>query len=239
MFFRRLTSGINFDTQKFSKEATKFGLIKKVKDEDENQIVKSNVPLPSMEEVKKEIKEKVRKEKLANVSDEDESQITVLGNIKTTQKKKKKKKTKTKIREAYTERLNQFRNAHNIHVTGTDVADPVESWAQLTERCGLAAKLVACIPHTRPTPIQVRSLTCGDVTLHCKWSELNDMRTLQVVIIMQCSSLLGSDADSTCDGEWPGAARLRPHRLRQDRSLPGPHPQVEIVTRKYFLASVE
>ena len=143
MFFRRLTSGINFDTQKFSKEATKFGLIKKVKDEDENQIVKSNVPLPSMEEVKKEIKEKVRKEKLANVSDEDESQITVLGNIKTTQKKKKKKKTKTKIREAYTERLNQFRNAHNIHVTGTDVADPVESWAQLTERCGLAAKQVA------------------------------------------------------------------------------------------------
>ena len=178
MFFRRLTSGINFDTQKFSKEATKFGLIKKVKDEDENQIVKSNVPLPSMEEVKKEIKEKVRKEKLANVSDEDDGQITVLGNIKTTQKKKKKKKTKTKIREAYTERLNQFRNAHNIHVSGTDVADPVESWAQLTERCGVAAKLVACIPHTRPTPVQVSSRSFGDVTLQ--------------VVLMQFSHLISA-----------------------------------------------
>ena len=128
-----------------------------------------------MEEVKKEIKEKVRKEKLANVSDEDDGQITVLGNIKTTQKKKKKKKTKTKIREAYTERLNQFRNAHNIHVSGTDVADPVESWAQLTERCGVAAKLVACIPHTRPTPVQVSSRSFGDVTLHSEVKHHTDI----------------------------------------------------------------
>ena len=156
LFFRRLTSGITFDTKKFSKEASKFGLIKS--DSDDKLEEKEQAVLPSLEEVKKEIKEKVRSEKLHDVSDEGENEITVLGNIKTTQKKKKKKKTKTKVKEAYTERLNQFRNVHNIHVTGTDVPEPISEWSMLRDKWGVSEQVVSCVTFPRPSPIQMQTL---------------------------------------------------------------------------------
>jgi len=159
LFFKRLTTGITFDTNKFSKEASKFGLIKH-SDEDGDTKTEQNIKLPSFEEVKAEFKEKKKIERSKECSDDEntESDITVLGKIKTTLKKKKKKKTKTKIKEAYTEKLNQFRNAHNIHVTGTDVPEPFSDWGLLSTKYGLSDNLVSCIPYPSPTPIQMQTI---------------------------------------------------------------------------------
>ena len=127
--FRQLTSGITFDTKRFAAESTKFGLIKK---EEKVEEVKQVAELPDLDKVTAEVTEKVRKEFKADAlaGDESANDITVIGKIKTTQKKKKsrKKVTKAKIKEVYTEQLNRFRNCHNIHVTGTDVTEPIDSW---------------------------------------------------------------------------------------------------------------
>ena len=156
LFFRRLTSGITFDTKKFSKEASKFGLTKP--DADVKLVEKERPVLPSIEEVKKEIKDKLKKEKQEDVSDEDENDITVLGNIKNTVKKKKKKKTKTKVKEVYEERLNQFRNANNLHVSGTDVPEPISEWSMLSSRWNMSEQVVSCITYPRPSAIQMQTI---------------------------------------------------------------------------------
>ena len=156
--FKRLTAGIKFDTKKFSKDASKFGLTTQKQNDDAPSGPESQVQIPVYSEVKAEIKEKIRKEKLLAGSEEDEGDITVLGKIKTTQKKKKKRKTKTKVREAYEERLNQFRNSQNIHVTGTDIPEPFNAWSQLAGKYGVSERLVGGLPFPQPTPVQMQAI---------------------------------------------------------------------------------
>ena len=155
-FFRRLTTGITFDTNKFNKEATKFGLVKNKADTGEEK--KSTVQLPCLDEVKAEIKAKKQQEKVVENSDDENESITVLGNIKTLQKKKKKKKTKVRIREAYAEKLSQFRNSHNIHVTGSDVPEPFNEWSMLHEKHGVSENLLSSLSYPNPTPIQMQTI---------------------------------------------------------------------------------
>jgi len=157
--FRQLTAGITFNTKKFKSESVKFGL---VKEEKEEGVEKAKVELPDLKEVAAEVKEKLEKEELKRkaLDGEDSDDITVIGNIKSTDKKKKvkKKATKAKIREAYTERLNRFRNSHGIHVTGSDLIEPIDDWCSLSSKCGVSAKLVSNIPHPSPTPIQMQAI---------------------------------------------------------------------------------
>ena len=61
------------------------------------------------------------------------------------------------VREVYSERLQQYRHSHNIHVTGTDVPAPVAAWSQLAQ-LGVTPKLLAAIPHSFPTPIQMQAI---------------------------------------------------------------------------------
>ena len=157
--FKKLTAGIKFDTKAFSKDANKFGLSQKQSDQAPgNNGSESQVSIPVYSEVKAEIKEKIRKEKLLNGSEDDEGDITVIGKIKTTQKKKKKRKTKTKVREAYEERLNQFRNSQNIHVSGTDVPEPFNAWSQLAGKFGVSERLLGSLTFPRPTPVQMQAI---------------------------------------------------------------------------------
>lgn len=156
-FFRQLTAGITFDTKKFSNEATKFGLIKKVEDE---PVELKKVELPCLDKIRTEVKEHIKKEKLKENISDSEDEITVLGKIKTSEKKKskKKKKTKEKIKEAFTERMNQFRNAHNIHVNGTDIPEPLDNWTKLVDKFKVSEKVVSNILYTSPTPIQMQAI---------------------------------------------------------------------------------
>ena len=180
-FFRKLTAGITFDTQKFNKDAAKFGLVKPVDNEGIN-VNNSDTKLPCLEEVKAEIKLKRKKEKLENASDDEENDITVLGGLKTVQTKKKKKKTKVRIKEAYTEQLNQFRNANNIHVTGTDVPEPFNEWQMLVDKYGVSDKLTSCIPYQSPTPIQMQTIPVmlsGISLYYVKYKKCN--KTIRVI----------------------------------------------------------
>jgi len=154
--FRQLTAGITFDTKKFSSDATKFGLIKNSVEKAEDV---KKVELPCLEKIKKEVKENIKKENIKENSD-SEDEITVFGQIKTSEKKKpkKKKKTKAKIKEVFTEQLNQFRNAHNIHTHGTDIPHPVDNWSKLKDKFGVSEKVVSNIPYTSPTPIQMQTI---------------------------------------------------------------------------------
>eukprot|EP00092_Neocalanus_flemingeri_P013067 GFUD01014081.1.p1 GENE.GFUD01014081.1~~GFUD01014081.1.p1 ORF type:complete len:592 (+),score=206.60 GFUD01014081.1:58-1833(+) len=156
--FRQLTAGITFDTKKFSDDATKFGLIKKSEEKTQSDVKK--VELPCLEKIKKEVKENIKKENIKENRSDSEDEITVFGNIKTSEKKKpkKKKKTKAKVKEAYTEQLNQFRNAHNIHTNGTDIPEPVDNWSKLKEKFSVSEKVVSNIPYTSPTPIQMQTI---------------------------------------------------------------------------------
>ena len=157
--FRQLTAGITFNTKKFKAESVKFGLVKEEKQEEETKI---KVDLPNLKEVAAEVKEKLEKEEIKRkaLDGEDSDDITVIGNIKSTNKKKKvkKKATKAKIKEAYSERLNRFRNSHGIHVTGSDIKEPIDNWSTLTSRHEVSAKLVSNIPHPTPTPVQMQAI---------------------------------------------------------------------------------
>jgi len=157
--FRQLTAGITFNTKKFKSESVKFGLVKEEKD---IEVEKVKIELPDLKEVAAEVKDKLEKEEVKRkaLDGEDSDDITVIGNIKSTDKKKKvkKKATKAKIREAYTERLNRFRNSHGIHVTGSDLIEPIDDWSSLSSKCGVSAKLVSNISHPSPTPIQMQAI---------------------------------------------------------------------------------
>jgi len=155
--FRQLTAGITFDTKKFSNEATKFGLIKKVEEPVEES---KKVDLPCLEKIRKEVKEHMKKEALKENANDSEDEITVLGKIKKSEKKKvkKKKKTKEKIKEAFTEQMNQFRNANNIHVNGTDIPEPINDWSKLVDKYEVSEKVTSSIPYTSPTPIQMQAI---------------------------------------------------------------------------------
>ena len=56
--FQQLTAGISFDTKKFSEEATKFGFVKKKNEESKEK--PSDVKLPNLDEIKKEVKGEVQ-----------------------------------------------------------------------------------------------------------------------------------------------------------------------------------
>jgi len=155
--FRQLTAGISFDTKKFSNDATKFGLVKNV--ENHRNDAGEKVGLPSLEKIKKEVKDSIKKEDIKEESG-SEDDITVIGNIKRSEKKKskKKKKTKAKIKEVFTEQLNQFRNAHHIHTFGTDVSQPFDDWSTLKDKFSLSAKVLSNIPYPSPTPVQMQTI---------------------------------------------------------------------------------
>lgn len=44
------------------------------------------------------------------------------------------KKMRTKAVELYKQNVNRFRNAHRIHVFGTDVPEPIDSWEKLASK---------------------------------------------------------------------------------------------------------
>ena len=58
--FKRLIAGIKFDTKKFSKDASKFGLTTQKQNDEAPSGPESQVQIPVYSEVKAEIKEKIR-----------------------------------------------------------------------------------------------------------------------------------------------------------------------------------
>lgn len=154
--FALLSRGLHFDRNRFKSDAKKFGLVKE--DKDESGKAEAATPLPSPPESRD----------VSSESSESEShEPALLGDIQAEdsskkRKKKKKKKTKERLLQLHRQKINQFRNAHRIRVTGEDVPEPVDSWERLQGAFGVPENLVSAIRtrYAAPTPIQMQAIPC-------------------------------------------------------------------------------
>ena len=164
--FRQLTTGISFDKKKYPNEAQMFGLTKSQLstkgDNGENERI-------SIDEYKTN----------PNVSDDidsssnpdsiiDDDDFKLLSNEikvkKNNEPKKKKKKSNDKKLLLHQEKINQFRNIHKIHISGSDIPDPIDNWDKLsTEKYGFSERILDVIAskengYSMPTPIQMQAI---------------------------------------------------------------------------------
>ena len=163
--FRQLTTGISFDKKKYPNEAQMFGLTKSQLstkgDNDENERI-------SIDEYKTN----------PNVNDDidsssnpdsiiDDDDFKLLSNeikVKKNNEPKKKKKSNDKKLLLHQEKINQFRNIHKIHISGSDIPDPIDNWDKLsTEKYGFSERILDVIAskengYSMPTPIQMQAI---------------------------------------------------------------------------------
>ena len=148
--FRQLTSGIKFDKKKYRQEAEKFGLVKKSSETEENSekfnldddfVPDSNLPTP-------------------NDSDEENQDLKLLGDIKFNSKKVKKVKTKEDLLRLHHEKINRFRKINHIHIKGSDISDPVDSWDKFRQNYGVTDDLLDILKSQfpSPTPVQMQTI---------------------------------------------------------------------------------
>ena len=166
--FRQLTTGISFDKKKYRSDAQIFGLTNKPLGISPGVSKSKNISLdhPS---------ENIENDNSSpNLSDDDsdkndEDEFKLLGNEikvskKTNNRKEKKKKSKAQLFRLHQEKINQFRNVHRIHVSGSDIPDPIDSWEKLSGgKLGLSNTLLEKITakdckYTYPTPIQMQAI---------------------------------------------------------------------------------
>ncbi len=166
--FWQLTRGVRFDHNKFSKEADRFGIKAKGRKEgDEGRTEEGErrapviLPPPDSREPSEE-------EDTSGDDEQEEEEITLLGNIKASssggkgRKKRKKKSDASRQTQLRREALNHFRNHHRIHVSGTDVPDPLDTtWDGLAHPHGLSPELVSAVRarfQRGPTPVQMQAI---------------------------------------------------------------------------------
>lgn len=173
--FRQLTRGVHFNTSKFKDDAKKFGL-KSSHEEKFSSAIPSERSLLSLDILDTPTSTPPASASSSPTRDEPESEsesddggeLTLLGDIKVKTKnksKKERKRTKTKTMERMhqlaIEKTNHFRNLHRIHVQGTDLPTPIDTWERLKSKFGLSDELCAAIIRRYqqgPTPIQMQAI---------------------------------------------------------------------------------
>jgi ATP-dependent RNA helicase DDX52/ROK1 len=163
--FKQLTRGIHFNTNKYTEEAHKFGL-KKGKSDAPPKTVEPEFEFPADACDESNADENDSGECSDEEGEEEETELTLLGNITTKVRRKvekrKKSKSKARLAQLRQESINHFRNLHRIHVTGTDVPEPLSKWASLKERFGVPEPLIDVISShfPNPTPVQMQAIPC-------------------------------------------------------------------------------
>lgn len=152
--FRQLTSGIKFDKTKYRQEAEKFGLVSKEPANketlekaqnatlDDDVLPDSNLPTP-------------------NESDEENVDLKLLGDISSKSSPKASKlKTKSDLLRLHKEKVNRFRKLQHIHIKGSDIPDPIDSWDKLKDNYGVPSDLLAVLRNSyeKPTPVQMQAI---------------------------------------------------------------------------------
>ena len=167
--FRQLTSGISFNKKKYKNEACMFGLTKNSPNASKNDVKSESITLDDsqMDKIEDEVSD-LNSSNEENHGSEDE-EFKLLGNEikvakKNKPKKEKKKKSKAVLFKLHQEKINQFRNTHKIHVSGSDIPDPVDNWSKLVgEKYSLSQRLLEAITaddhgYSSPTPIQMQAI---------------------------------------------------------------------------------
>ena len=170
--FRQLTRGVQFDTQKFRDDAKKFGLLKDQNETESEKTVpeedsifrnKGNIINASSTSLDSPSQE--GKEHESTESENEASELTLLGDIKVKKGKKCVKKEslsrKEKLGKLHREKINHLRRVHKINVRGTDLPDPIDSWLKLKEKYALQNVLLSAVTErykNGPTPIQMQAI---------------------------------------------------------------------------------
>ena len=71
-------------------------------------------------------------------------------------KKGSKKFSKSNLKQIHHEKVNQFRNLHHIHVKGSDIPEPIESWDRFHDCYGVTPDVLQILKDAYPTPTPVQ-----------------------------------------------------------------------------------
>lgn len=182
-----LRTGTKFDVRRFEDDAKRFQLMSsQVLANATHAQNKSDIGLPIVSSAKKRKKKKknVKKEnemlddlddtddedldedagdvKRSVLGDDSDDEIALTTHITNRRKLRVKKKlTISKLAEMKKEQLNHVRNQNHIHVTGEDIPDPLETFAQLVADYKLREDILNNIMnmgYTTPTPIQMQAI---------------------------------------------------------------------------------
>ena len=69
-------------------------------------------------------------------------------------------KSKQDLKKLYQEKINHFRKLHHIHIKGTDIPDPIDTWDKLKVNYGVPEDVLAVLKlsYEKPTPVQMQTL---------------------------------------------------------------------------------
>lgn len=161
--FKRLSAGAKFDTNRFKNDALKFKLAKKQNSTDSlstTRVTNSNTDNEATQhDTKKENDITKLNEEMVALNDPD---VDPRAEIKALRRERKRKiKTPKELAALKKEEIKRKRNAHHIHVQGSDIPTPVETFDELAEQFNIKEELIANI-RTRgylvPTPIQMQAI---------------------------------------------------------------------------------
>ncbi|XP_014669170.1 PREDICTED: probable ATP-dependent RNA helicase DDX52 [Priapulus caudatus] len=87
---------------------------------------------------------------------------TTMASSRSSRVKKSGRRVADRVTQIHREEVNALRNRHKIHVQGTDLPEPVESFSQLQTEYQLLPQLVeniVAVGYVDPTPIQMQAVT--------------------------------------------------------------------------------
>jgi len=147
--FRRLSAGAKFDKRRFIQDATKF------------QMVKAAASAPELD-LKAAQKEPEATAEPADAKVEEEIEIDPKAEIREERKARKRKlKTPKQINALKKEEINQKRKSNRIHVQGSDVPAPTETFEEMVKLYDMKEDLISNIQargYSSPTPIQMQAI---------------------------------------------------------------------------------
>lgn len=165
--FRKLTKGIKFDHKRFKSDLEKIGVRKPVqKLQTENEI---NADIASAECNEEPFSPEEDSTRLKDGSDNEGCSPSMLADVhlgKAAPDKEKKKTKKSKINSKqkqllqHQEQINHMRKKNGIHIWGTDVPEPVDTFNKLLERYNVNEIIVSNLysqGYAGPTPIQMQA----------------------------------------------------------------------------------
>jgi len=156
--FKSLSAGISFDKKRFKSEAEKFGLSGKVNGVHKPtefmsmpELPDSSIQSPTSSDDDEEEPSTSEEELDFKLMGEQHGSglkklcslikiLSCLGNMAVKRKRSAKasksnaKKVRLKAVDLYKQNVNRFRNVHRIHVFGTDIPEPIDSWTKLASK---------------------------------------------------------------------------------------------------------
>lgn len=166
--FRQLTAGISFDKKKYRDDAQIFGLTKKYVNTNSDSVKNAPISIDYPESgILVDDNTEGDSNDDSNVDDDEDFKLLgneVIASKKDKPRKKHKKKSSAQIFKLHQENINQFRNVNKIHVNGSDIPDPIDSWDKLSKgKYCLPERLLDAITsnahgYSAPTPIQMQAI---------------------------------------------------------------------------------